>query len=305
MSDKYELILRALNTSATALQPEDLSRLMELITPRDVPMFSRLARSKATGLLHEWVESSLTASFTAGAYADGGIPAGHDNTHVRKDNKVMSVGRIASATNLMRAVDTIGASDALALELEEKMVDIMRVIEYYIFNGDRDNTSPQEMDGLLNIITTGNGATEIDGVSGYLTEAVLQSALVGCYNNGGSPNIIVARPEVAQRIANFTDDKIRFNGAGGGAGGVGAEGLRYLNPFGPSLDVIPVRSSFLPSGNVLVLDSSKIKLAFLSNLIEILPLAITTDAESKLLKAYLTLECRAVAHHALIKNVAD
>lgn len=305
MATKEELLLRALDTSNMANHiHEDLSDLITMITPKDVPLFQRLARTKATALLHEWTETTLTGSFTAGKYADGGAPADHTNTHSRFNNKVMSVGRIAKATNLLRAVDLVGQADALAKELEEKMQDVMRVIEYYIYNGDKSVTNPQEMDGLLNIIAGANGATEIDNGAAVLAEAKLKAAIVGAYNKGGAPDLILARPEVAYQIANFTADKIRV-GAGGGAGGVDQGTLRYLSPFGNTLEVVPVRADFLPSGNVLVVEKEKIKLAFLSNGIEVMPLASAVDAEQKLIKAYLTLEVRAVPHHAVITGVLD
>lgn len=305
MATKEELLLRALNTTNMADHiHEDLSDLITMITPTDVPLFARLGRTKASALLHEWTEHSLTAGFDAAKYGDGGKPADNTHDHARKGNAVMSVGRVAKATNLLRATNMVGQVDALSRELEEKMVDLLRVIEYYIFNGDKTVTNPQEMNGLLKEIDAANGSVAVANGAAKLDEAKLQEAIVKCYNAGGAPGLIVARPEVAYRIANFTADKIRY-GAGGDAGGVGRAALHYLSPFGTALQVVPVRADFLPSGNVLVLDESKIKLAFLSNGIEVLDLARANDAEEKLIKAYLTLEVRAAAHHAKITGVLD
>lgn len=306
MATKEELLLRALDTTNMADHiHEDLSDLIDMITPKDTPLFSLLGRTRATALLHEWTETELTGSFAAAKYGDGGVPAGHTNDHRRKNNSVMSIGRVAKATNLVRAVDLVGQADALAKELEEKMQDVIRAIEYYIYNGDSAASGDPEMDGLLKVIAAGNGSTVVANGGGALTEAKLQAAIVGAYNKGGAPDLILARPEVAYQIANFTADKIRFAGPGAGAGGVGAEGLRYLSPFGRSLDVVPVRADFLPSGNVLVVERGKVKLAFLSNGIEVMPLASAVDAEQRLIKTYLTLETRALPHQAKITGVAD
>lgn len=305
MATKEELLLRALNTTNMADHiHEDLSDLITMVTPKDVPLFARLGRTKATALLHEWTETELGTGFAAAKYADGGKPTDNTHTHKRKGNAVMSVGRVAKATNLLRATNMVGQVDALTRELEEKMIDLLRVIEYYIYNGDKSVTNPQEMNGLLAEIEAASGSPVVINGDVKLAEDKLQEAIVKCYNNGGAPNLILARPEVAYRIANFTANKIRY-GAGGEAGGVGATALRYLSPFGTALDVVPVRADFLPSGNVLVLDESKIKLAFLSNGIEVLDLARANDAEEKLIKAYLTLEVRAASHHAKITGVLD
>lgn len=303
---KEQIIQRALDTTNFADHiHEDLSDLVTMITPPDVPMFSRLGRIAATALLHEWTEAELTTSFTAAKYADGNLPADHTNTHTRKDNKVMSIGRIAKATALLNATNTVGSKDAFARELEEKVQDLLRAVEYYIFNGDRAAAGAQEMDGLIKLVATANGSVQVANGNAVLSEANLKKVIVGCYNNGSRPDVIVARPEVAYQIASFTADKIRV-GVGGAAGGVDAGTLRYLSPFGGSMEVIPVRADFLPSGNVLVLDSTKIKLGLLDGGVKMMDLPLEGDlAGRKLIKIYPTLEVRALKHHGKLTGVLD
>jgi hypothetical protein len=313
MATKEELLLRALDTSNMAVPGngdtshvhEDLSDLITMITPTDVPLFSRLARTKATALLHEWTEASHDNVFTDAKYVDGGMAADTTNNHVRKSNKVMSLGRVAKATNLLRALNMVGQQEALAKEMEEKMLDLMRAIEYYIWNGDQTAGGAPELDGILKRVVAGNGSTVVSNGAAKLVEDNLKKVIVGIYNQGGSPTTIYARPEVAYQIANFTTDKIRYAGPGTGAGGVGSEALRYLSPFGKTLEIVPVRSDFLASGNVLVLDDSKFKLAFASNGIEIDDIPLAVDAKAKLLKAYLTLETRGLQHAGRLTGVLD
>jgi hypothetical protein len=307
---KEQDLLRSLTTSDTALQKEDLSELITMLTPDDVKVFKRIGRTRATALTHEWNEAALAASGTwvSGVYADGGIPSDTSHTHTRKSNKVMSVGRVAKATGLMNALDLTlnlegrGLADAFALDFTEKMQDLMRVIEYYILNGDVDNTSPQEMDGLLNTITT-NSVT----VNGDITAAKLKEALKKCYAKGGAPNAIYCRPGVAIKIADLGETNIRYTiNAGERADLVGgATTFKWLSPFGNVMDVVPIRDEFLPSGKVVVLQESDVKLAFLSNEIEVMDLATTTDSMSKLIKAYFTLQHRAEQHSCLLTGVLD
>ena len=307
--NKEALLKRALNTTNFADSiHEDLSDLITMVTPKDVPLFSRLARSTATALTHEWTETVNTETFTNSAYADGSAPSATTNTHNRKSNKVMSIGRRAQATELLERTNTVGKRSAgltaFEREVEEKMIDVMRAIEYYIYNGDVVNTSPQEMDGLLKWMTTANGCNVVANGGGVLQQTKLDEALSAAFDGGGSPDMIIANPIVAQRIANFTSDKVRFV-PGGGPGGLGKQAFQYLSPFGYDLEVVPVRSSFLPTGNVLILDSSKISLAFLSNGIEMKELAVSNDSVAdRLIKAYLTLEFRCAPHHSKIQNVS-
>lgn len=310
MSKKEEALLRALNTTNFSDSiHEDLSDLIQYVTPPDVPLFQRLRRTVATALTHEWTETALTQSFAASVYADGGAPADHTNTTVRRDNKVMSIGRIAKATELLNATNTVGKAsgmDAFAREVEEKMMDVMRAIEYWVWNGDKSQTSPQQMDGLITQLLAGPNLVQNAGSAAALVEAKLNEALIAAYSQGGNPTAIFCRPAVAQRIAGFTADKIRYV-AGGQAGGLGVSTLRYLSPLGYDLEIVPVRGDFLPSGNVFIVDTAKVSLAELAGGIRMKELSIGSAdiVANRLIKWYGTLELRALQHHAVISNVSD
>ena len=301
------MIKRAIDTSDTAIQPEDLENLISMVTPLDTPLFRMLQRIPVTATLHEWVESTLTATLSSSVYADGSVPSANTETHTRKNNKVMCVGRVAKASNLLRAVKTIGEfTDAFALEVQEKMQDLIRCIEYWILNGDIANTSPQEMDGLLNVVAT----TTVANGSVVISEAKLQELIKKCYEAGGVPDTIVATPAVALAIANFSSGRIRYNYDDGSAmedGPVpGIKLKKYQNPFGPAMVIVPERSSFFASGNVLVLCSKEIALgSVLSPVIQMFDLANTTDSFSRLLRAYITLVVRNETHHGLLTGVND
>lgn len=309
-SKKEEALLRALNTTNFADSiHEDLSDLIQYVTPPDVPLFSRLRRVSAAALTHEWTETALTSSFSASAYGDGGAPADHENTTARRDNKVMSIGRIAKATELLNATNTVGKSggmDAFAREVEEKMMDVMRAIEYWVWNGDKSQTSPQQMNGLIQELSSGTNLVQNAGSASALVESKLQEALIAAYAAGGNPNVILCRPAVAQRIANFTADKVRYL-AGGQVGGLGVSTLRYLSPLGYDLEIVPVRGDFLPSGKVFVVDTTKVALAELAGGIRMKELSIGSAdiVANRLIKWYGTLELRAKTHHAVITNVSD
>lgn len=310
LSKKEELLLRALNTTTNdPIQHEDLSDLITLITPKDTPLFSRLGRVTADALTHEWVEDTLSASFAASAYADGSAPAANTFTAGRKSNKIMSIGRVASATELVQAVNTVGKSrglDAFARELERKMLDVIRSCEYWAWNGDSAQTSPQQMMGLITGLSTGSNTVVNSGSAAALVEAKLQEAILACYSYGGSPTAIYCSPMVAQRISNLNADKVRYVGAGGGPGGVSSLAMRYLSPLGYDLEVVPVRGDFLPSGTVYVLDESQIKWADLRGIsMKTLSDGGNDVVENRLIRTYTTLETRAKLHHCRLTNVSE
>lgn len=307
---KEQELLRSLATSDTALQREDLAELITMLTPDDVKIYRRIGRNKARALTHEWNEASLAASGTwiSGVYADGDIPSDTSHTHTRKSNLIMSVGRVAKATGLMNSLDlTLNMdgqimADAFALEFAEKTADLLRVVEYFILNGNKTVTSPQQMDGLLRTITT-NSVT----VNGNITDTYLRQALKKCYDKGGTPNAIYCRPGVAIAIAALNDNKVSYLiNAGQNPDVVGGLAtFKYLSPFGTALDVVAVREDFLPSGKVILVQESDIRLAFLSDGIQVKDLAETNDSVQKLLKGYMTLEHRAEQHSCLLTGVLD
>lgn len=310
MDQAYDMILRALTTSNFGtLIHEDLSDLITLLTPTDTPLYSGLQRGRATALTHEWPETTLTSTFTTAAYADGGTPTEHTNTHARRSSKVMSLGRIAKASELLNATNTVGKSmnmDAYALEFKEKMIDLMRAIEYYCWNGDSANTSPQEMSG---IVTLGSSFTQTSngGSAAALVQTNLDTAIVAAYNAGGTPDTIYCRPIVAQRIANFNANKILMP-AGGGINGLTAQNLFYHSPLGAVMKVVPVRPDFMPSGAVYIIDSSKVRLCPLGEGTELKVKELPLDGDvvaKTLIKFYGTLEVRALAFHGRVTNVLD
>jgi hypothetical protein len=160
------------------------------------------------------------------------------------------------------------------------------------------------MDGLLNTIET----NVINGPTGALTETCLWDAIKACYDAGGSPDLILCRPGVALQINNFNKGKLNYTISAGALPEVtaGMQTFKYLSPLGGILEVVPVRQDFLPSGNVIVLTTSDVRLAFLSSpetMVE--DVATVTDSVAKLIKSYVTLEHRNEVHSAKIVFVAD
>ena len=196
--------------------------------------------------------------------------------------------------------------DSFALEMEEKMVNLLRAIEYFIWNGDIAQTSPQQMDGIIQLSGDGFQSVANAGSAEKLNQLKLDEAIASCYSAGGNPTIIACRPLVAQRIANFGIAQINY-GVGGGANGVDEGTFSYLSPFGYRLKVLPVRGDFMASGSVYILDQSQISLNFMGGseiMIKDLPIA-GDDVARKLLKSYVTLKLANLTHHARVTAVTD
>jgi hypothetical protein len=307
LSKKEEALLRALNTTNMADSiHEDLSDVVTYVTPTTCPLTRRLGRVDATALLHEWTEEALDGTLSSAAYADGSAPAANAGSVARLSNKIMSIGRRASASELLNATNTVGkrnGMDAFAREVEAKLRDAMRAQEYFAWNGDVTQTSPQQMQGVVAFMASGTNLVVNSGSAAVLAEVKLQEAITASYAGGGEPTAIYCTPLVAQRIASFGEDKIRYV-QGGGAGGQGQGSFKYLSPFGYELDVVPVRGDFLGSGSVYVLDEKYIKFADLNGGWKMKELAVTGDVVAdRLIKIYTTLEFKYKLAHSRISNV--
>lgn len=309
LSKKEEALLRALNTTnmATSIH-EDLSDVVTYVTPTTCPLTRRLGRTDASALLHEWTEEALDSTLSTAAYADAGVPAANAGSIARLSNKVMSIGRRASASELLNATNTVGkrnGMDAFAREVEAKLRDALRAQEYFAWRGDVTQTSPQQLNGVIQFMSSGTNSVSNSGSAAALAELKLQEAITAAYTGGGEPTAIYCSPIVAQRIAGFTADRTRFT-QGGGAGGQNQGAFRYLSPFGYELDVVPVRPDYLPSGTVYILDEKYIKFADLNGGWKMKELAITTDVVAdRLIKIYTTLEFKYKMAHSKVINVAD
>jgi len=309
LSKKEEALLRALNTTNMADSiHEDLSDVVTYVTPTTCPLTRRLGRVEATALLHEWTEEALDATLSTAAYADGSAPAANAGSVSRLSNKIMSIGRRASASELLNATNTVGkrnGMDAFAREVEAKLRDALRAQEYFAWNGDVTQTSPQQLQGIINFMASGTNSVSNSGSAAVLAEVKLQEAITAAYAGGGEPTAIYCTPIVAQRIAAFGQDQIRY-APGGGAGGQGQGTFKYLSPFGYELDVVPVRGDFLPSGTVYILDEKYIKFADLNGGWKMKELAVTTDTVAdRLIKIYTTLEFKHKLSHAKVVNVSN
>jgi hypothetical protein len=218
----------------------------------------------------------------------------------------MSIGRRASASELLNATNTVGkrnGMDAFAREVEAKLRDALRAQEYFAWNGDVTQTSPQQMNGVIQFMASGTNSVA-NGASA-LAELKLQEAITAAYAGGGEPTAIYCSPLVAQRIVNFTADKLRFS-PGGGPGGQNSGAMKYLSPFGYELDVVPVRGDYLPSGTVYILDEKYIKFADLNGGWKMKELAITSDVVAdRLIKIYTTLELKYKLAHSKVTGVSN
>lgn len=297
------------DVSATPFTTYSIRELksMELVrTPVDVPLFTMLTSdpkkmARAGARYFEWLETELSSNF-AGAVGDGydlSAISETGGTPTTKGNYLMALYQIARVGGMVEELDTVGG-DAMLVETAHKYAQLIRAIEYFLWNGNH-TTDPNHTDGLATLVTT-----SIPNGGGALVEAILQTAIVTAIDNGLNPDTVFCLPIHAQRIASFSSNRIAYNNTVEAEGGIGQKAFKYNTPFGYTLNIQPVRSVFLSTGKVYVIDSSMLRLRHAGDdLIKSRPLPETNDGTAVLMKAYCGLELNASDKHIVITGVSN
>lgn len=302
-----EEILRALTdpttTPFTTYDIEELERTSLITTPRFTPLFDALRGTarRSRSWKFEWNEVTTQTNHTLTKYNGYTAPADAQGTPTRKSNYIMPVATVPKVSRFAQSFETTD-SDAMQNELEQKYIDLTKGIEYYLWNGVAGNGASGETDGLITLVTT---SVSNAGSASALNEAKLQEAIVQCYAEGAVPTHIFATPTVAQRIANFVDNKVQFVSNDIATNGLGINAFMYKSPFGFNIRVQPVLEEFLSTGNVFVMDMSKLNLMYSSpNVLSSEPLGITQHGEASILYSFFGLKLKgATTHHRKITNV--
>lgn len=198
---------------------EDLSSVLTMLEPEQTPIVSLCAKSKASGVLHEWVVDGLDTPS-----ADG-INETADVTSF--DNKFANRARLGNYTqifrkpwlvsNLQNAVTSVGPADVAASKAKV-MLEVKRNMECaFASANDRqveDGVNPYKLRGLGGWIDSAGPSdvpsayrTPADSIiTSTLTEQKLNNALGSIFTETGEMGNLTLVANVALRkvIANFT-----------------------------------------------------------------------------------------------------
>jgi len=198
---------------------EDLSAMLTMLEPEQTPITSLCAKSKASGVLHEWVVDGLEAPS-----ADG---IGETSDVTSFSNKFASRARLGNYTQIFRkdylvsdlqnAVTSVGPAD-LAQAKAKALREIKRDLEFAVASANdrqaEDGTNPYKLRGLGDWIDSG-GPSDVPAayrtpsasvLAATLTEATFNNALGSIFGETGEMGNLTAVVNVALRkvIANFT-----------------------------------------------------------------------------------------------------
>jgi hypothetical protein len=282
-------------TTYTAIgQREDLSDVIDIISPTDTPVYSALKKSKASARFFEWQTDALAAAAN-NAQIEGDdvatFTAVAPSTRWGNYSQISTKNFIISDTE--EVVDKAGRKSEIAYQKMKKMKELKRDAETGIvsngtFNAGAVGTARQTR-GLAGWITQGSvgagagafpvpstNTAAVAGTGRALTEALVKSAMQTAYTAGGAPTQLVVRPSDKVIASSFTGNATRFEQADSNK--LHAAYDVYVTDFG-SLKVVPDR--FLDAAAYL-LDYEHVSFKTLRN-VESKPLAKTGDAEKMMI----------------------
>lgn len=163
--------------------PEDLRDFIENVSAKDRPALAMLRRSRVNTAYIEWLEDSLP-SRGVNAQVEGQAAEDPDlTTPTRINAPVQIFGAWGTVSDLQRAVDHKGFSDALLYQEKKAIDSVLNDIEHTIHRGTKvtgASGTGRQFNGLLNIFST--NFTSSSGTT--LTEEVFNDLVQLFVDNG-------------------------------------------------------------------------------------------------------------------------
>ncbi|HEX8342777.1 MAG TPA: DUF5309 family protein [Tepidisphaeraceae bacterium] len=223
----------------------------------------------------------------------------------RQQNYTQIFSSTVSVSGSELAVNQIGVRDELAWQKNLRTRELLRDLENSVINGVGSNTpgnatTRRTMRGLLSMIEGNQFTVGVDDFPGgpALTEAQLNLALREIWKqSSGSVDLIVVGGREKRAINGFVATNRRFFTANETYKDMVAV---YESDFGTCRVLL---SRYVPTGTVLLLDSSRVAVMPLAGRsFGYVPLARTGDAETGQMLGEYTLELRNPSAHGVIRG---
>ncbi len=229
---------------------------------------------------------------------------------VRKTNYTQIFSATCEVSGSELAVKQLGVKDELDYQKTLRLRELLRDLENSVVNGVAPAANPQgsstvrrTMRGIRSFLDASAFVPDEGGMpsDAYLTEPMLNFALRSIWQNAASNiDLIVVNGREKRRINQFVATNRRFFSVNESFKDMVSS---YESDFGVCRVVL---SRYVPTGTVLLLDSSRIDvLPLAGRSFHYKPLASTGDRESGQLIGEYTLELRNAAAHGVIRGLTE
>ena len=212
-------------TSAAIGNREDLTDVIWNTAPSDTPLMSSIDKVKQTAVTHEWQRDVLRAPGTASLVAEGADATYTAVTATQRLSNPAQINRVSfSISDTQETVNSAGRPSEVRYQTVKQGKELRKDMELaaienpvFVASGTRQTrglrgwcqTNPGNNGGTAPNIVTNVGPT--DGTLRAFTEALLRTAILGAYSNGGDADMLMVTPSHKQTIStSFTGNGQKF-----------------------------------------------------------------------------------------------
>lgn len=206
---------------------EDLLDLVVNVDAKETPIWSRLAKVKATSTNHEWQQDSLATPSTAGYVEGVSATFAAASARTRLGNYTQIFRRTVTVSDTQRAMNPAGIGDEYEYQLQKQIVNLARDIEITLIRGGGSASSSgasagaRLLRGMNSWISSNTGGPA--AANSALAESEFTTLLEAIYNNSGNPNMVFVTSRMKRDISGFSggaskqiaigEDDVKLNAA--------------------------------------------------------------------------------------------
>ena len=204
----------ATDTYSAVGNKEDVSDIITNIAPYDTPLYTRIGKTKATQVMHEWLEDDLGAAMP-NAFEEGYTYSTVNATpRTRLYNYTQIMHRGVHVTDSQEAVLHYGVRSEMAYQMQKKLKELAFDCEQALVTqairspGSFTPPSPRTFGGLPFWIISHVYLNA--GTGRALTFDLINNALEDTWNDGGKPSILLVSPRSKRIISTFTAGNTKY-----------------------------------------------------------------------------------------------
>ena len=202
----------ASNTYQAVGNKEDVSEIITNIAPDDTPLYTRLSRTKATQVTHEWLEDTLGEADTNKHVEGYTYETMAVEPRMRLSNYTQIMHRGIHVTDTQEVVLKYGLRSEIAYQMAKKMKELAFDCEQALLTQDTkvlgSMTIERQFGGLPYWIVT--NVLSNGGTPRALTFDLINNALEQTWNLGGKPSILLVSPRNKRVISSFTAGNTKY-----------------------------------------------------------------------------------------------
>lgn len=195
----------------TAGNREDIYDVLQLVSPEETPLFTRLPDAVANARQHQWVEYTL-ASGSGNADVEGATATGAtSSSKARLSNYTQIMSKTGAVSGTQRKVTIVGEQDEFAFQMKKSMLEWKLGAESDLIlqiSGAGTSTSASSMTGLIDAIQTNRVTGSATTVA--LRESDFNDLLQKIFESGAVPDTCYVNGFNKRRISQFVTSNTRF-----------------------------------------------------------------------------------------------